>query len=158
MEACTATDPQADACKFTARNINARSIGAGDCCDLILGHEVNNTLFKCRDQFPHADVCAFDIKQRINHQLPRSVKRDLATTVDLHDWNVAWRQQMLFAGVEAHRKNRWVFYKPDLVGCIFIARVGELLHLVPERHVLLQAPKDGLHSAISTSWCAETSR
>jgi len=80
------------------------------------------------------------------------VKRDLTTAIDLHDWNVTWRQQMLFAGVEPHRENRWVFYKPDLVGGILIARVSELLHLVPERHVVLQASKDGLHSAISTSW------
>ena len=57
----------------------------------------------------HAEPRALQVDQWIQHELPGTVIRDLAATVDLHDRYVAGREHVRAIRVESEREDRPVF-------------------------------------------------
>ena len=69
----------------------------------------------------------------------------LAAPVDGDDGDVPRRQQMAAVGVHAEREDGLVLQRPDLVGRLGPALVGETLHAAPDRLVVdpAEPPDDG---------------
>jgi hypothetical protein len=133
--------------------------------------QVDYGLLECGDEVTDAEFGPFQIDEGIDHELAGAVIGNLAATVDLNDRDVSGRQQMLAAGIEAERKNRRMFRKPDLVGGIACATVGEFLHVVPKRFIWLHSERSNFdhsirlcklvgdhHSATRISSCSVRSR
>ena len=127
-------------------------------CDSVLCCQVDDRLFERRHQLPHADVRTTNVDQRIDHENARAVVGDLAATIDLHDLDVARREQVLARGIQPQGENRRVLTIADFICRGLVALVRERLHCFPARHVVLPTEPARFHKAIRTSSWAEASR
>ena len=78
------------------------------------------------------------VEQHIGQQLPRAVVRHLPAAIDIDHGNAPGGQQVFTPGVHPEGKNRRVLQQPDLVRGVRIARLGERLHIVPDRYIVTQ--------------------
>ena len=139
MVACATANTQTNTCDLGPGYINPRCIGAARRLQAKIGRETDNTLLECRNEAADAETGAIKIDERVNHQLTRTVIGHLTTTIDLHDLNIARRKQMIAACIEAQCKYGPVLREPDLVRSRLRPGIGQVLHRVPDRFVVLQS-------------------
>ena len=86
---------QPDGRELRARDVDAGRIAPRRRDDAVVRHGVDDRVLERLHELARRQRAALEIQQNVRHELAGAVIRDLAAAVDLHDRNVARREQWL---------------------------------------------------------------
>jgi hypothetical protein len=128
VEAAAPAYPKTQGRDLRALQVDTRGTGTSGGLDPVTRQQLDDGLLQQLHKALDAESGTVQVEQKVGDELTRSMVSDLTAAVGLDDGDVAWIQDVLATPGLTEGVDRAVLQKPELVGRIRAAPVGEGLH------------------------------